>query len=162
MATERLDKKSRDHYLRQETFIAKALGINEDDALTDERMELSQLIYELDGNIKANEVNLFESDPRILTPANMSSYVEDMIAKSNEISTIATTMAPIWALDYIKIFMFDLERLIDLGDNRFRQNYVFFTRALNAALERNDMVALADLFGGECPSLLRSILNLRA
>ena len=103
MATERLDKKSRDHYLRQETFIAKALGINEDEALTDERMELSQLIYELDGNIKANEVNLFESDPRILTPANMSSYVEDMIAKSTEISTIATTMAPIWALDYLHV-----------------------------------------------------------
>ena len=151
-------KKNQAQLLKQETFIVSSLQLNEQEHAIQDRVLLAKYIAEIELALMSEEQALFNKRKEI-TPVNLVNSLQELIVDCQEIAVMATTMAPLWSFDRIKFFLLSLEEILVFGDASFKQNGVFLKKIILAAQERFDMAALADLFSGECQSLLRYLLN---
>lgn len=154
--------KSKSYYLKRERALIAALGLSFPDEELDERSQLAKYISDIELTMLNEQTLLFTSasaEDEVVTPMNIVNFISKLITDSQELSNMAITLAPVWTFDRMAAFVHDLEKVLSFGDSAFRQSFVVFLRLVTSAQERGDMVALSDLFAGECPSLLRLLLT---
>ena len=152
--------KSKSYYLKRERALIAALGLSFPDEELDERSQLAKYISDIELTMLNEQTLLFTSasaEDEVVTPMNIVNFISKLITDSQELSNMAITLAPVWTFDRMAAFVHDLEKVLSFG--AFRQSFVVFLRLVTSAQERGDMVALSDLFAGECPSLLRLLLT---
>lgn len=151
-------KKNQAQLLKQETFIVSSLQLNEQELAMQDRALLAKYIVDIELALMSEEQSLF-SKRKEITPVNLVKSLQELIVDCQEIAVMTTTMAPVWSFDRIRFFLLSLYEILIYGDASFKKKGVFLTKIILAAQERCDMAALADLFSGECQSLLRYLLN---
>ena len=154
------NKRTKTQYLKQESATAQARNLSFDAQTLEDRALVAKYITDIEVALMNEDILLFkESTQEDITPLNIAAFVATLIAQSQEIANMAITMAPVWTFDRIAAFFRDFEKLIVFGDTTFRQHFVFLLKLVTSAQERYDLVSISDLFAGECPSLLRSLLH---
>ena len=138
-------------------MIAQNLGFNEDEFVSDDRVALAKYVVDIDLAMLKESVLLFSPDQVQINPMNVLQYIETLLDYSYAIAEMATVRAPVWCYDRIESFEIELQKLATYGDAGFKQKLVLLLRLFADAQERSDIAALADLFSGEVPSLLRSL-----
>lgn len=142
-----------------ELAIQNALNLPEDEWGMANRVNMARFLMDTD-QVKLNEnVRMFDVINEQLTPMNLIRVAEELIARSNAIGEIALRYSPAWSNDFIQSFVYDMGRTVDYGDTDYKQNFVMILRALVSAQERNDFVAISDLFFHEIPAMLRSLIK---
>lgn len=154
-----IQKKSERQFVKQEKFIIETLNLNEQESPLSDRTVLAKYIADIEIALMSENHFLFPKREEI-TPINMYRSLDELIQDCQEISDMATTMAPQWCYEKIKFFLIAIDELLIYGDSSFKQNGVYLKRIILAAQERHDMAAIADLFSGECKSYIRYLINL--
>lgn len=149
-----------DPLVQQETLVQKRLQIPDSDWSLAERMKLAHSLQVVQAELFNEKSLLFERDEVVLTPMNLSEYVDRLIERSNAIAELAITYSPAWSFDFLTVFIADVGLVFDFGDSVWKHNFVLVMHHLTAAQDNQDMIALADLCSCEIPALLRALLKI--
>lgn len=144
-------------YKKQEQYIYKQLGLDSKSFNEEERLTLARYINDIDMVVFDEAVHMFHPDDTEVSPLNMQDYQAQLIEQCGHIYEIALHEDPLLVFDYINAFFTNMEKLVYFADSVFKQNFVLLRRMLNQKQEYKDMVAIADLFYGEIPALIRSL-----
>ena len=160
---EQRQKKALERYRKQELMIAHNLNLDHhpDFIKLDERAQRAQDIVELDATLRHTTTMLFTPDPEgdKLSPLTIDAYCTKRLQDCRALCEMAVVRAPVWTYDRIAAFIQDMEKLLPFADTTFKQNFVLVLKIISDAQARADVAALADLFYGEVPALIRSLQN---
>ena len=151
------NKQEENHYREQEQRVIKRLNLLKEDSDLTERMTLAKYVTDIEKLMLTETTELYQASSEAITPMNLPDFVANLIKQSQAIAELATNRSPKWSFDHIDAFIKDMSKITDFGDATFKQNFVFVVKLVAETRERRDMVALADLFYGEIPSVLRSL-----
>lgn len=161
---EQRQKKALERYRKQELMIAHNLNLDHhpDFIKLDERVQRAQEIEELETVLRRETIMLFALDPEgeKLSPLTIDAYCSKLLQDCRALCEMAEVRAPVWTYDRIAAFIQDMEKLLPFADTTFKQNFVLVLKIISDAQARSDVAAIADLFYGEVPALIRSLQNI--
>ena len=155
------ERKVLEHYRKQELMIAHNLNlVNHPDFVNlDGRLTMAKSLVEQDRALHNEMTMLFAPHPtsEALSPLTIGAYCSTLLEDCRAICQMATQRAPVWTYDRIAAFIQDMEQLLPFANTTFKQNFVLVLKIISDAQSRSDVAALADLFYGEVPALIRSL-----
>lgn len=145
--------------MRQEKLINESLHLGLDDKALEQRASLAKYAFDIHSSVFKDQPLLFDAEVEEITPVNSLKKINEMIDRCHEISEMATCAAPQCTYDLLTVFFKELEPFLLLQDQVLNQNFVLILRIVAEAKERNDLVAISDIFYGEVQALLKNMAN---